>query len=511
MIVAITGATGNMGQATVDQLLKIPEVEKLKLLALSKDKRLKELLKRHKKDKEKIEIVFGNVADKSACEKLVENVDYVINMAAVIPPHSDQHPEKAIECNEVGTKTLIGVIEKMKKQPKFIHISTMALYGNRNSLHPWGRVGDPLLFSPFDIYAITKMRGEFCVLESNIENFAVLRQTAMLHSRMLADNMSDGLMFHTCFNAPLEWVTAHDSGVLVAHIIQKDMKEDLSKTFWKRVFNISGGLKNCITGFDTLNDGFKLIGGSAKDFFEPNFNATRNFHGMWFYDGNKLEDMFHYQSQSTEDFWKELDKANPYFKLGKLVPKKLIKRFAIKRLFKSPNSPKYWQKHNDEAKLFAYFGGKDKYAALPDWKDFGLFVENKDEMSKQLNYAKLKDKNGAKLVDFGIDIDSENLSIKDLEKYAQMHGGKLLSTSFKSMYDKLVWQNSDGQQFEARPYTVVKAGHFLNRSYTENVWDFDRLAKKDKIYAQIWYDTHGQNEDKLYSYDKNFMAKMEKI
>ena len=79
------------------------------------------------------------------------------------------------------------------------------------------------------------------------------------------------------------------------------------------------------------------------------------------------------------------------------------------------------------------------------------------------------------------------------------------------MYEKLQWQNSDGQKFEARPFSVVKAGHWMNAGYAKNVWDFDRLAKKDKIYAQVWYDTHAQNEDKLYSYDENFVAKMEDL
>ena len=513
MNIAITGATGNMGQATVDELLKIEEIDKLKLLVLPDDGRIKKILKKHKTQKDKFEVIFGNLAEKSACEKLVKDVDMVVNMAAVIPPHSDQEPQKAVECNEVGVNTLVSAIEKIKKnQPKLIHISTVALYGNRNSLHPWARVGDPLLISPFDIYSITKLRGEFRVLESNIENFVVLRQTAMLHNRMLADNMSDGLMFHTCFNAPLEWVTAHDSGVLIANIVKKDMKEDLSKKFWRRCFNIGGGLENCVTGYDTLNDGFKLIGGGGKDFFEPNFNATRNFHGVWFYDGNKLEDMFHYQSQSTADFWKELAKTHKYFKLGRLVPKVLIKKFAIERLFKSPNSPEFWAKKKDEARLFAYFGGKEKYEKLPkSWENFGLLVENKDENGKSLNYANLKNKKSANLVKFGCDIESENLTVEDLQKYAQMRGGKLISKNFKTLYDKLVWQNCDGEKFEARAYTVVKAGHFVNRSYQENVWEFDRLSKKDKVYAQIWFDSHDKNEDKKYSFDKNFVAKMENI
>lgn len=512
-VVAVTGGTGNMGQAVLGQLLQTVKIGKLKLLVLPDDKRIGKILKLHKKFRDKIEVILGNIADRGACEKLVQDADYVVNMAAVIPPLSDREPQKAVECNQTGVDVLVGCIEKIKpNQPKLIHVSTVALYGNRNFLHPWGRVGDPLTVSPFDIYAITKLRGEFRVLESDIENFAVLRQTAMLHSRMLADNMSDGLMFHTCFNAPLEWVTAHDSGVLIANIIKSDLNGDLKDKFWKKCFNIGGRAENRITGYDTLNDGFKLIGGGTKDFFSPCYNATRNFHGVWFYDGDKLDEMFRYISQTTEDFWKEFASSRKYFKLAKILPKSLIKKFAIKRLFKNPNSPKYWADRNDEARLFAYFGGKDKFQSLPaGWQNFGLLIENRDENGNALDYVGLKDKKRARTVDLGIDADAETLTLEDLKTYARMHGGKLLSEDFKSLYDRAVWQNSDGEKFEARIYTVVKAGHWKNASYSQNVWDFDRLAKQDKIYSQIWYDSHAADENKFYFFDENFAARMENL
>lgn len=513
MKIAITGVTGNMGQATIEQLVKIEEIERFKLLVLPNDKRIDKLVNKKLKDfKNKFEIIYGNLSDKKACESLVQGVDYVVGLAAVIPPISDQHPEMAVQCNEIGINNLVSAIEEIKdNQPKFIHTSTVALYGNRNYRHPWVRVGDPLLVSPFDIYSATKLRGEFRVLESDIKNFVVLRQTAMLHSNMLNDNMSDGLMFHTCFNAPLEWATAHDSGVLIANIIKKDMKEDLSKVFWRKCFNIGGGDKNCVTGYDTLNDGFKIIGGSVKDFFEPNFNATRNFHGVWFYDNNVLEDLFHYQTQDTKFFWADFTDNHSYFKMGKIAPKGLIKKFAIERLFKNRNSARYWATHNDEPKMFAYFGGEEKYNNIPkDWKDFNLLVENKDDNGKFIDYTELKKKENAQLIDYYIDLDKDEFSIKDLQNLAEAHGGKLISKKFNDLHDKLEWQTADGENFTARAYTVL-AGHWINPTYKENVWDFDRLAKQDKIYAQVWYDSHEQNENKHYYLDENFEARIKNL
>ena len=513
MQVAITGITGNMGQATLEQVVKIDEIDKFKFLVLPEDKRIKKLLRKYKNYKDKFEIIYGNLKDMDACVSLIKDCDYCINLAAVIPPHSDQFPQKAVDCNEIGVNNLVSAIENSVRQPKYIHISTVALYGNRNSKHPWGQVGDPLLVSPFDIYSATKLRGEFRVLESNIKNWAVLRQTAMLHINMLKDNMSDGLMFHTCFNAPLEWATAHDSGVLIANILKRDMREDLSKVFWRHVFNIGGGEKNCITGYDTLNDGFKIIGGGAKDFFKPYYNATRNFHGMWFYDGERLDQLFDYQKQTTDVYWQEIAKRYSYYRLGKIVPKGLISTFAIKRLFKSKNSPAYWFKHNDHAKMVAYFGGEENYNKLgKDWTKFNLLVENKDENGKTIDYQNLRKKENAKLIDYYFDIDNyENITIKDLQNVAKAHGGQLLSKSYSGdLFERLKWSTQDGEEFFACTFTVMKAGHWFNPIYKENVWDFDRLSRKDKIFAQIWLDSHKEGENNRYFFDENYNARIER-
>ena len=504
MIAALTGTTGNMGIQALRALLMIPNIH-LRLLILPGDRRLSEIKTLCKNAGERVEYVFGSLSERETCEKLVSGADWVVNMASVIPPLSDKRPELAVECNERGVDFLCTAIEAQTRQPKLIHISTVALYGHRTQAHPWGRVGDPLAVSPFDVYALTKLRGERRVLESDIEKWAILRQTAMLHNRLLRDNLSDGLLFHTALNAPLEWVTAEDSGRLIANILMADMERggELEERFWNRVFNIGGGAENRATGFDVLNDGFSIIGGSVRDFFEPNFNALRNFHGVWFYDGDALQDLFHYQTQTTADFWARVKKRAPQLTLGRAVPKSLLKKLIFERLCRDPNSPRYWRAYNDEARITAYFGSVKKYDDLKDWESLHLLSEDKTGKLQAL-----LDPQNANLVELGFDPAGE-VGHRELALLAEKRGGRLLSES-GGLRDRLDWEDADGHRFQARGYTVL-VGHWPNPGYTRYCWNFDRLAKRDKLLAQVWYDSHWPGEDLVYTFNDDFKAEYGKI
>lgn len=507
MTVAITGITGNMGKATLAMLKTAEHIDKIKLLCRNK-KRMDKLLKKHKSLRGKIELVFGELSDPSAVKELIRDAQLVINMAAVIPPRADSAPRAAIDCNEKGVDVIVSAIEKIKEdQPAFIHISTMALYGNRTGAHRFARVGDPLMVSPFDTYSVTKLRGEFRVLESEIDRWAVLRQTAMLHPQMLNDNTHDGLMFHTVFNASLEWVTAHDSGLLMRNITDMFAKGEIPDGFWNKCYDIAGGKANRSYGIDTFDDGFSPIGGNTKKFFRPGYNATRNFHGTWYLNSDELNDIFHYQTQSASEYWREVYAAHPSFKLGKLVPKRIIGYFFVKRLRKDPNAPHYWATHGDDARLTAYFGSRAEYEKLQntDWNDFP--IPDRNEIS-------MLDAN-ASPVFYGFDFDKPNDEIceNDLISVAQAHGGRLISTGFENgdIYRTLEWETQDGERFFAKPYTVLRAGHWYNPIYREYVWDFDRLSKKDKVFASIWYDSHATDENMHYYFDGNFDAHADKV
>ena len=148
---------------------------------------------------------------------------------------------------------------------------------------------------------------------------------------------------------------------------------------------------------------------------------------------------------------------------------------------------------------------------------FNLFVEGKDYFGNDLDFEKLKSSEETTKLNYYYDNDKplSEITIDDLKNVARAHGGDLLEETFTTgdVYRKVKWINQDNEIFYARPFTVLKGGHWWNISYRELAWDFDRLAKKDKIYAQLWYLDHKKDENVKYYLDVNdgYKAKLIKF
>ncbi len=493
--VAITGASGTMGKEAIHFLTENPAL-RLRVLLRTTRRGKAYASKLRKRFGKQVEILYGDIRNYDDCLLLTKGADYLLHMAAVIPPLADHDEALTMSINRDGTQNLINAVIENGNTTKFIFISTVAIYGNRNEKHPWGRVGDPLVTSAFDVYGLSKTIAEFNVMESGLAHWSVLRQTAVLYDNILVNNISDGLMFHTPWNALIEWVTAKDSGILLANIVQKDQAGEIDD-FWKKVYNIGGGVNTRETGYETFDGGFRLIGGSVKRFFLPHWNLPRNFHCFWFSDSDMLEEMFHFRTQSCADFWRWYKKKHFIYALGRIVPPALLRKMVLEPLLKNSNAPAYWHAHRDAARIQAYYGGWEAYESMPDrWENVDLLCEKPD-------YAQRKHHDKRFDLDHGYDEnkpDSE-LDIADLKQAAAFRGGKCLSDSMTKgdLYTKHLWQCSEGHCFEASPYTILKAGHWCPQCcQSEHTWQMDRVAKHSPFHAQIWLDSH--NPDELYTY-----------
>lgn len=501
--IAITGASGIMGRETVKCLLSNTELC-LRLL-LRSTKRGRRFAAKLKKDHpDRVEIHFGDIRNYEDCLWLCDGADYIIHMAAVIPPAADHDEMLTMTTNRDGTYNMVRAAQECGGTAGFIYISTVAIYGNRNEKHPWGRVGDPLITSAFDVYGLSKTIAEYQVMESGLAKWAVLRQTGILYDNILMNNISDGLMFHTPWNTPIEWVSAKDSGILLASIINKDLEAGI-KGFWRKAYNIGGGSGMRQSGYETFDDGFRLIGGSVRSFFRPDWNNPRNFHCMWFSDSDVLEEMFHFRTQSCEIFWDWFKKRHPLYAAARILPAFLIRTLAIKRLFLNSNAPAYWRKHGDKARIQAYFGGEEGFRSIPDsWDKIDIFC-------KSNGYEEAKQYDNSSDLDHGYDEDKKVLDIEDMKKAAAFRGGRCLSEEMQpdDLYSRLSWQCHDGHVFEASPYTIIKAGHWCPKCcHMDNTWNMDHIAKYSNFHAQIWNDSHAADERYIYRL-KDGKAEME--
>ncbi len=507
--IAITGASGAMGKETVKAIMNSQNDYVIKVLLLKKDRPYgKKLIKKYGS---RVKIVYGDIRSYFDCLSLVTGTDYVLHLAALIPPKADYNEELTVSVNYGGTKNVVDAVKSLHKRPKLIHISTVAIYGHRNYLHPWGRVGDPLLPSTFDVYATSKLKAERYVLDSGLEYFAVLRQTGILYDELLMNNISDGLMFHTPWNVPIEWVTAKDSGRLIVNIIDKDVENSVP-TFWKKVYNVGGGKECRQTGYDTFDAGFKIIGGSVKKFFEPYWNPCRNFHCFWFNDSCVLEDIFHFQGQGTSSFWLSFRESHPCYELAKLLPTSVIRKLIIERLLKTPNAPLKWVNDGNDARVIAAFGAKENVGAVISWQDFPLLREGK-LANGMFDYKAIKNNPDYKKLKHGYDESKPDceLDIEDMHSAAIFRGGKCLSSSMTKgdLYTPLKWCCHLGHVFYASPYTVLKAGHWCAECISLTKWDFDLKVPFVPFYQQVWYDSHANGENYVYSL-KNGVATYKK-
>ena len=499
--VAVTGATGAMGGEVIASLLQSDKNLSVRCILFEKEKRIPAFTKKTlKKFKDRVYAFRGDIARYDDCVHLIDGADYVIHCAALIPPKSDHDPAGTYKSNFVGTKNIVDAIlaSNRAKDIALVHIATVAMYGHRDYPHQWIRVGDPVISSDYDVYSWQKLKAEKYVLESGLPRFVSLRQTAVLHKYMFANNLKDGLMFHTVWNGALEWVTDYDSGLLCRNLVEKDINGELDG-FWNKIYNIGGG-ENCRnTGFETIDEGFKLMGRGTKSFFKPNWNIARNFHGGWFYDSDELDDILQFRTESNADFWKRMSKKYAYYKAGKIVPKGVISKCVIQRLFKNTNAPKYWIKHDKTGRIKAFFGGREQYDAIPDkWEDYPLLCEGKLQNGSKIDYAAYKDiKNSEKyLLNHGYDDKKplEEITLEDLKNAAEFRGGKCLAPKFGGdLYEKVLWKCREGHEFALTPYTVLKGGYWCPHCCEPKPWRYGSVANIP-FYAQVYFDSHDESE-----------------
>jgi nucleoside-diphosphate-sugar epimerase len=341
MKVLLTGGSGTVGKKVLEKLCEYNTFETIVF-----DLKSKRTQSFYKPYRNKVTIIYGDISKRKEIEAACKNIDFVIHLAAIIPPLADQDPDLAFEVNVRGTEHLLRSLEMHSKDAFFIYASSVSVYGDRVD-QPFIRVDDPLLPSEGDEYARTKIAAEQFVRESQLD-WSIFRLSAIFGSENKEVN---GLLFDMPLATPMEITTSKDTAKAFVHAIAK--KEWLSK----KIFNLGGGEKCRIIYGQFLSKSFPILGLGEMDFPEHSF-AEKNFHCGYYEDGDELEKILHFREDTIQTYFTLLKKAvSPMNRWMTWLFRRPIKNYLLKK-----SEPLKAYKKQDQSLLQHYFKGSEAFS-----------------------------------------------------------------------------------------------------------------------------------------------------
>jgi cholest-5-ene-3beta,7alpha-diol 3beta-dehydrogenase len=330
--ILLTGASGTVGLEVLKQLYQLRSKFNITVF----DLKSRNTLKIFSLFKKNIEIVYGDISNIDDIKKACFNKDFVIHLAAIIPPLADENPSYAFKVNTLGTENLIRNLEQLSPLAFLLYSSSISVYGDRLE-NPLIKVEDALNPSEGDEYAKTKIKAEQIICSSNLD-WSIFRLAAIMGNHKVSK-----LMFHMPLDTSLEIATPEDTARVFVHSIDNRL------LISKKIFNLGGGYSCRTTYKDFLIRSFKILGLGNLDFPQKVF-AEKNFHCGFYEDGDELDKILHFRKDTIEVYFNNLVKTNP---LWKIFLTSIFKTQIKKKLLK--NSEPFLAFNTNDTKMIKHF------------------------------------------------------------------------------------------------------------------------------------------------------------
>ena len=354
-----------MGWAGFQELYKRKDRFNIRLLARDSKKNRK-MLENYMLDPA-VTVIWGDLVRYEDVLEGVTGSDYVLHVGGMVSPAADYYPEKTLKVNVAAAEHVAKAVmaQPNKDDIKVVYIGSVAQYGDRNPPRHWGDVNEPQVPAEGDMYALSKIRSEEIFAQAGFRNWVSLRQSGILYPGILG--VVNPTAFHVPVGGVLEWATIEDSGRLLAQVCEDWVPAE----FWNQAYNISSGEQYRMTNYEFETRLLNALGlPGPEKVFEPQWFALKNFHGMWYTDGDKLEDYLHFRSNTpVDEYFATLKSKLPWFySLAFLAPAWAVKMFMKPYAFEKGMGTQWW-KDNDQEKFTAYYGSRKAYDAIRSWDD----------------------------------------------------------------------------------------------------------------------------------------------
>jgi nucleoside-diphosphate-sugar epimerase len=312
MKVLVTGAFGNIGRSCLTKLIQQGHQVRCFDLETKANRRTA------KGFRGQIEVVWGDLRYQNDVDAAVQDQEVVVHLAFIMPPASEDRPQRAWDVNVGGTQNLLHSMKNLSLPPKIIFTSTFSVFGETQHKPPPRTVSDPV--QPIDNYTHHKVECERLIRESGLD-WAILRLAVV---PPLGLSGFTPKMFDIPPSARVEFAHPQDVGLALANAVSCD-------EVWGKTLLIGGGSGSQLYYGDFIGQVMESMGvGRLPD---KAFGSASTYTD-WL-DTTESQRLLQYQQHSFEDFAQEVAASLGYLRY-------LIRLFApLIRWWMLSQSPYY--------------------------------------------------------------------------------------------------------------------------------------------------------------------------
>ena len=283
MKILLTGAFGNIGFSTLQELLKQGHTVR------SFDLKNKQTEKKARQVAGKTEIIWGDIRDAQHVASLVVDQDVIVHLAAILPPEVDERLEEAAAVNVEGTRSLLQAAKQQPQPPKFLFSSSLDVFGFTQDQPPPRKVTDPVVAT--DAYTTHKLEDEAMITTSGLV-WSIYRFADV---PPLAARKPHPIMYRIPLDTRFDMLHTTDAGLAIANGLAHD-------EIWGRVWLIGGGPRCQVYYRDYLERMMDAMGIGKL----PEAAFGRDPYCTDWLDSEESEQLLHYQRHSFDEIVNEL-------------------------------------------------------------------------------------------------------------------------------------------------------------------------------------------------------------
>jgi nucleoside-diphosphate-sugar epimerase len=235
-------------------------------------------------------VIPGDILDLSCMKEAAAGVDWVLHLAAILPPFSEEDKDRTFRVNVDGTRVLMEACQAADAAPQIAFASSISVYGDTSGEEGLIDARHPV--NPNDWYAESKVAAEKVLEESGVP-FANLRISGIVIPAFL--DPPEPWSFQA--DQKIELITLSDVVTSMLNLV--NIRETVNKTLV-----IAGGRDWQIRGADYVRRWAEIM---EIPFDEMMFMERPGW--LNWYDTDESQALLDYQKTPRDDFFSQLSVA----------------------------------------------------------------------------------------------------------------------------------------------------------------------------------------------------------